>query len=436
MGKSSEPIRREKIKLRHFEILDEFDNNGFWKSPMAVLYGFRRTGKSVKVVSLLWETRDKYGTCYRFSPTADSPQEDGTFVYGTIFPKSCCFQAPSFQLLTKIQDLQNYWLRVKPLGVEDRDKFCLILLDDLSSNRDVINNPKLSEFACNCRNFWISLFICVQYYNQIKPEIRNNCDFFMTNSERSGTTVKKLKTEVFDVFPDLPTFTAALRFYTKQFGGLVWLNAGPNRQGLTQCIFWYRCRHIVGDFTLDCPMMDLLQECCGKTQQEIEAELTLEIEAKFKENDDFGDEGLQNGDVKFVKSKNASESIAPKKKSGKKKVTSIADMEDVLQDLNEEEKAAILLQEQEELAALEHPSHDEFGDDDYDSGSNDRSNKKSSHKKKPLSSSAKNVRPKSLNPSARKQRNYVEEDVDESMSIRNRNRVFEFSRDNEQEELY
>jgi hypothetical protein len=245
----------------------------------------------------------------------------------------------------------------------------------------------------------------------------------MTNSERSGTTVSKLKKEVFDMFPDDPTFKSALKFYTRAFGGLVWVNGGGNRQGLTQCVFWYSCRHLIGDFTLDCPMMDLVQEVCGKTQEEIEIELTTQIEAKFKEDDDFGDGGMsgfQNGDVKYVKKEKAVAPVSASKKSKRKK--DVYPLEDILRDLNDEERDAILLQEREEREAEEREARGELEDDpDYE-------DEPKSAKRKPTKRKSANEEKK------RKARDYAVEDSEDSVAIMRRNKIFEFSRDNEDEE--
>jgi len=404
--------QRDKIRLKHFELLREFITpSGFWKSPLGLIYGHRRTGKSVKIVSLLWEAKDKFGSCYRFSPTADNRQEDGTLVYGVIFPKCACFQEPSFDLLVKIRKMQNYFIRVKPVGLEERDTFCLILLDDLGSKKSVMRNPALGEYACNARNERITVIIAGQYYKQFLPEIRGNSDFFISNTVSNGTILDMLKKEIFSEFPDMATFKAGLAFYTREYGGLVKVNAGPERQALEQCTFYYNCRHIIGDFTLDCPMQELIQELVGKSEGDITDELRAEAEKEFRDadEDEYGanEPLLANGDVQYI----------PKPQRKKRKDRRDEDYEAYLQQLDdeylEEEKEQKAMVERKARGELSEIDQDLFDDDDVDDPDYEV-------KQKPKASKSK--------PAARNKR-------DAGVRVMAKNRVYEFSRAGEAEEV-
>jgi hypothetical protein len=286
-----------------------------------------KTGKSNKVVSILYETRHKYGSAHRFSPTADIPQPDGTYVYGRIFAKACCWRYPTLELLKQIEDFQLYINRCNPPNIQPRDLNCLLLLDDLSAKRKLINSEILVEFACACRHARITLFMCVQYFNHVKPDIRTNCDFFMTNSERSDTTKKKMFVEVFSMFPSFKTFQYALKFFTDNFGSLVWFNGGGNRQDLEECVFEYVCaeidaldkegkpirRRVKGDdFTLECRITEKLGKLFCKSEAEIIEEWRKKAQDRMpvfgKTNTDKGKidvDKMGEGEMKMFRGKNA-----------------------------------------------------------------------------------------------------------------------------------
>jgi len=289
------------LTLEYFDLNKLCDDNGVWMSPMGIIYGFRRTGKSNKIVSLLYETRHRYGSAHRFSPTADNPTTDGSTIYGNIFPKACCWSFPTFQLLEKIEHFQNYLCMCNPVGCVPQDKFCLVLLDDLSSRRKIINSEKLVIFASNCRNNQITLLLAIQYFNHVKPEIRCNCDFFMTNSERSGVTVSKMFKEVFSMFPDELSFKKCLKMFTKNYGSVVWFNSGGSKCGIEDCVFIYDCIEIDdvdkngnyfkrrvngGDFTIECGMTEELTELgYTKTLEQIMEEKKIQTKLLLSQSE-------------------------------------------------------------------------------------------------------------------------------------------------------
>ena len=61
------------IHLRPFNVRKQFtDENGNWMHARATIYGASRTGKTTKLISMLYDLKDVFGSCYRFSPTANA----------------------------------------------------------------------------------------------------------------------------------------------------------------------------------------------------------------------------------------------------------------------------------------------------------------------------------------------------------------------------
>jgi hypothetical protein len=169
----------QEITINDFKILDHYyvdkvdkvtgETYKCFECPLAVLLGRRRSGKSVKLISLLSECKDVFGTAYLFSPTAF-----GTGVFGTIFKHAFCYRQPDVELIKAIQALQDFLKERAPSFLTRKDLICLIVLDDCGSLA-FMKSAFLAELACNCRNSNISLWFTLQNFNQVTPVVRENC---------------------------------------------------------------------------------------------------------------------------------------------------------------------------------------------------------------------------------------------------------------------
>src|ERR1700679_950468 len=108
----SHPVQRESVhdKLDKYFDIEKLCTtvDGQWNHPFGLFYGFRKTGKSTKIVSILYQTKDRYGTAYRFSPTANNEMPDGKYIYGRIFDTQCCWDYPTDEILDRLMIFQNY----------------------------------------------------------------------------------------------------------------------------------------------------------------------------------------------------------------------------------------------------------------------------------------------------------------------------------------
>jgi len=190
----------EEIVIRDFDILEHYyvdkvdKNTGEtykkFECPMAVLLGRRRSGKSVKLISLLSECRDMFGTAYLFSPTAF-----GTGVFGTIFKHAFCYRQPDVETIKGIQALQDFLMDNKPSFLSHKDLICLIVLDDCGS-LSFMKNKFLEELACNCRNSNIALWFTLQNFNQVQPVVRENCiraGALITMANGTSTPIERVR---------------------------------------------------------------------------------------------------------------------------------------------------------------------------------------------------------------------------------------------------
>jgi len=262
----------QEITINDFKILDYYyvpkvdkvtgEKYMSFECPLAVLLGRRRSGKSVKLISLLSECRDMFGTAYLFSPTAF-----GTGVFGTIFKHAFCYRQPTEGILKAIQMLQDFLKERAPSFLTRKDLICLIVLDDCGSLA-FMKTGFLAELACNCRNSNISLWFTLQNFNQVTPVVRENCDIFLTNLTSNISIQKKMFTEFFSCFGTLECFVAALEHCAQKFGSMVWRNAGEF-DDIEHSVFRYRCSNTnANSFSLDVPLQGLIQELFGKTEAE------------------------------------------------------------------------------------------------------------------------------------------------------------------------
>lgn len=291
-------------RIRKFNINKSYtDSHGAWSHPLGVIFGARRTGKSTNIASLCYDIKDKFGSVYRFSPTADMVKSDKTKVFGNIFPRAFCFSSPKPGQLTRIREFQSFLVRVRPSVLMPHETNCLIILDDLSSDRNLAQGSELETFACNGRNIGITVFLAVQYYNQIPPSVRENCDFFMTNFCRSTVSRKKMFTEIFSIFDKQETFYSCLDSVTKEIGhSLVFANIEgvEDKSDITNCVFHYKSTYPLPDFTMDVRIPKIIDLALAKTDEQITKEIIENMAHAIDANErELEENNLNNNNLKI-----------------------------------------------------------------------------------------------------------------------------------------
>jgi hypothetical protein len=215
-----------------------------------------------------------------FSPTAES-----TNVFGDIFDPLWTFgteDAITPRNIEKVHMVMHYLKKCFPDGIEGQQLNCFILMDDCGPLQ-VMNSPVMNKLASNCRNDNITLFIAVQNFHQIKPTVRENCDFFLANiTPKRG--VRKLMYD--DLWNDIGPYSTFLPIYlqaTSDRGGFVWTNFPA--ESVTQKYFTYQPAHTVADFKLRSPLQEFLVDLMQKTKEQRDVEEQTALDNLLNDSD-------------------------------------------------------------------------------------------------------------------------------------------------------
>ena len=275
------------VGFDELDILKLFTNpDGSWYHPCIVVLGNRGSGKSRKVKSLCHEMRDHFGTIYRFSPTADTPNEQGELVYEGLFAKSFCWGEASDKDLANIIEFQTLITQGEPLeGITEKDKRCLILLDDMSSERGVTHGKALKKLFANARNLRASVMMTAQHYAHIPKDGRKNCDVMIMNYEDDENLLKVMRKEKFTNFKTEDDFKDAMVECCKDWGSICWVGSRVPRDKNNPFnnIFSYTAKKNMGIFRMTTRIPDIIDEIFLKSQDQLKAALQARMATMIRE---------------------------------------------------------------------------------------------------------------------------------------------------------
>jgi hypothetical protein len=214
--------------------------------------GRRRNGVPLKIVSLLSQCRDMFGSAYLFSPTLF-----GTGVMGTIFKNAPCYRQPTEAILRAIQTTQDYLMERRPSFLDPKDLTCLVVLDDCGS-LPFAHSKYFEELVCSCRRSNMALWLTYQHANQMIPAVIEKLDVLTVDLTTNVKTKEKLFTNFFSCFGTLEKFDAALKHCAQTFGSIVWRRNAGEYEDIAHSVFRFRYSNIdVNSFSLRLPLQSL-----------------------------------------------------------------------------------------------------------------------------------------------------------------------------------
>lgn len=143
---------------------------------------------------------------------------------------------PDISQLESLRDTQNEVVRRCQKNGEmiPPDRHVTIILDDVSSNKQLMRSQILAYLASNSRHLQMSIFVLVQYHCQVVSEVRNQFDtvFMLSTSDRRS--IERVHSEYCSIV-DLRVFKHVLGHVTKDFGMLVIDNQSTDTAINTVC---------------------------------------------------------------------------------------------------------------------------------------------------------------------------------------------------------
>ena len=134
-----------------------------------LIIGKRNTGKSTLLTDLCFHRREmSYGIAMAGSAGASTSIAE-------FMPDS--FVHDKFDAAV----LERFWSEVKTMNgrLRRRNKPMVdtfLILDDTGYDKGMLNSNALKEILMNGRQYNLSLFMCLQYANDIKPSMRSQID--------------------------------------------------------------------------------------------------------------------------------------------------------------------------------------------------------------------------------------------------------------------
>ena len=196
-------------------------------SCVVVAVGKRCTGKSELVKDLMYFK--KHIPC----GVVCSGTEDGNCFYQKIVPEIFVYSYFDRKAIERVIDRQKKALKkgtVHPV---------FIVLDDLLYDKKFLNDKLVRSLFMNGRHFKICLFMTAQYLVDVPPSLRANIDYVFVL--RDNLYREKLWRNLFQIFPTLDMFHAAMDSCTQDYGALVLDNTNPSTN-ISDCVFWYKAK--------------------------------------------------------------------------------------------------------------------------------------------------------------------------------------------------
>jgi hypothetical protein len=236
----------ENSTIRDFNILEHYfgeyiDTENKYRRfdvPNVAILGWRRSRVPTKLVSLLSDCRDRFGSAYLFSSNRESR------MYSTIFKSALRYFEPTEDVLRAIQAMQEYLIERRPSFLKPEDIVCLVVIDACDTT-PFLESGYFAQFVSDCRRSSISLWMMCPTVNYMTPALIKNVDVLVAPANQSVKQQQKLFAEFFDCFESFEAFIEAFEDCTKCFGSIVWCNAGMD-DGMAASVF--RFKHSNTDF--------------------------------------------------------------------------------------------------------------------------------------------------------------------------------------------
>lgn len=208
--------------------LKKFDPRKIDDACVIVAVGKRRTGKSFLIKDLMYYK--KHIPC----GVVCSGTEDGNSFYSTIVPEVFVYNHFDREAIERVVERQR---KIIKSGGKAHPVF--IVLDDLLYDKKFLNDKLVRSLFMNGRHFKICLWLSAQYLVDVPPALRANIDYVFVL--RDNLYREKLWRNIFQIFPTLDMFHAAMDSCTADFGALVLDNTNPSTN-IADCVFWYKAK--------------------------------------------------------------------------------------------------------------------------------------------------------------------------------------------------
>jgi hypothetical protein len=245
--------------------VDEYDENGEkifkglhkWNprriglTNTLAIFAPRGSGKSFCIRDLLFKNQDRFKAVVVICPT-----EKINRAYGSIIPDIFIYDElnqATLEAILKFYERQeeiNDPINPPSWMNTPEDRALLIIMDDcMASEKKILNSLTIKDLYKNGRHYKFALWVVVQYFNDLAPDLRANLDISLVLKVPNKVMQKKFF-EFFGGFKDKDQFADVLNKYTQKYGCLV-KDANSTDTSLDKLFFWYKADMTPDNFQMN-----------------------------------------------------------------------------------------------------------------------------------------------------------------------------------------
>ena len=215
----------------------EFKLEWMAANPSICMIAKRGSGKSYVCRSILNHFKHLPGGMI-IAPT----DRMNTF-YGKFFPETYIHYQYQSEIIEKLLFRQKIMIeKMKKKYKEGKkcDPRTFLIMDDcLSSKGTWAKDQPVMQLFFDGRHYQIMYILTMQFPLGISPELRCNFDYIFLLAEDFTSNQKRLYDHYAGMFPDLNSFKQVFKTLTDDYGCMVIVNRGANKNFLEK-VFWYR----------------------------------------------------------------------------------------------------------------------------------------------------------------------------------------------------
>ena len=206
--------------------------------PHRIILMLRSSGKTCLMRDILSKHRDRYDFVMAMCPTVESSS-----ILKEHMPSACVYDR---YMQSKVDGLVKI---ASDLAAQGKERHFLLVLDDVMYDKAICRTQSFRYLFYNGRHAKISVIILLQYLVDMPPDMRSQVDYVFTMKENTIQNRIKLYKMFFGVFQSIDDFSSVLDRCTQNFECLV-LDQTLPVNGPADCIFWYKAKLDVGEFSL------------------------------------------------------------------------------------------------------------------------------------------------------------------------------------------
>ena len=153
-----------------------------------------------------------------------------------VMPEAVVRQRIDMQPVDELLKNQQSFMRTRG---NRKHRYLYLILDDVVSEKEVMNHPVMEQIAFRGRHYLLTTFITAQYINKVPKSIRGNINYIYQLREMSGENIDLLHKIYFSCVGNRAFFENVLQGNTEDRRCLVFDNV-TSATSAEKCVYHYK----------------------------------------------------------------------------------------------------------------------------------------------------------------------------------------------------